>query len=201
VIGPAASPTYFVSEFASLEDNQARELTLTWDGFLAQLRTPRPATHKKGVPLYSPARFHDRKRAKVAVIDIGLFVVDVDNKQDGDPVLGRQVAQALAARELRSVIATTWSHTPEKPKFRVVLPLSRPVSGLDWPTFAPAALEVAGLAPFRHAFDQAALKNPVCIYFWPSAPAGAPQVVEFAGKALDVALPVGLSGGGRDLAT
>lgn len=181
--------TYYVSEFSSLEDNQARELSLTWDGLLTQLRTPRPATHKKGVPLYSPARYRDLKRAKVQVIDIGLFVVDVDNKQDGEPVLGRHVAKALAERELRSVIATSWSHTPEKPKFRVLIPLARPVSGLEWSTFAPAAVEAAGLAPFRHAFDQAALKNPACIYFWPSSPAGQPQVVDFAGKALEVQVP------------
>ena len=83
------------------------------------------------VPLFSPARFKDGQRSKANAMELGLFVLDVDNGHMKDKhgewvdgavaVTGRHVGQTMEGYQF--ALATSWSHTPRQPKFRVVMPL------------------------------------------------------------------------------
>ena len=188
-----AAHRFVVSEFRDLRSTEAFELHVTWTEFLAELRKPRAATAKDAVGLFSPARFQDGQRSKAKATELSMFVLDVDNpqtKQGAAPVTGRDIGRVLGYQQgLQFAMATSWSHTPAWPKFRVILPLARPIARPDWRLWAPAALEATGLAEFRDAIDPACLKNEACIYYWPASPTGSAQVVDSPGRMLDVPVP------------
>lgn len=82
--------------------------------------------HKSRQPAWIPARFRTDRRARDQVVDVHLAVLDMD---DGHPIadeIERWRGHAFA-------VHTSWSHTEAHPKFRVVLPLARPVTAALWP--------------------------------------------------------------------
>jgi len=82
-------------------------------------------TDKLALPAWSPAIFSGERRSKAAAISLDLLVLDYD---DGTPI-----ADAVARwRRWCGLLHTSWSHTPEVPKFRVVLPLREPIAAQHW---------------------------------------------------------------------
>ena len=89
------------------------------------LRKKARARAKTDLRLWSPARYVDGSdRHKENVLALSCLVIDVDAG-----VSPRAVADRFAP--FHRIVHTTWSHTPEIPKFRLVLPLARPVRGED----------------------------------------------------------------------
>lgn len=82
----------------------------------SELRLWSPAVYPPGTP----------KRGTEHVLRLSCLVLDYDG--------GLPVSTARALWDgWWSTLHTTWSHTPETPKFRVVLPLAKPIDAARWP--------------------------------------------------------------------
>jgi hypothetical protein len=165
-----------VSAFANAWDRQPKPRSCTVAGLVRALSTfPVIAVaNKLALPAWSPARFvPGRTRSADAVLDVTCLVFDHDH---GDPDV------ALAAWfGVVAVLHTTWSHTEHAPRFRVVVPLARPVPSAQW---SAAWAWAAGRAP---AADPAC-KDASRLYFRPAIPtAHAPHFARVqGGELLDV---------------
>lgn len=110
------------------------------------------------VDLPSEARWVARKAANVAALSCLVFDFD-----GGDSLSAiRAFSRLFCAWGY-----TSWSHTPERPKARVVFPLSEPVPASRWPSVWAAAARWA--AHYGLAADPAT-KDPGRCYFLASAP-------------------------------
>ncbi|MFZ5477204.1 MAG: hypothetical protein ACOZNI_10555 [Myxococcota bacterium] len=155
---PVALPDHHlhVSAFDNAYDNQPKGRTTTLSAFVRALTTfPVIAVaNKLDLPAWSPARFPAAtERRSRNVIDVHALVFDHD---DGDP------DAALAGwAGCIAVVHSTWSHTERAPRFRVVVPLARPIPASRW----RAALE---LAAARAPGADPACKDPARLYFRPA---------------------------------
>lgn len=165
---------------------------------------------KRSMPAICAASFPDAtRRGRDAVRAVHLVILDFDNAEEapdpagavhpasgrpvtlkrclGTPVTMAEVQTALQAAGVASVGWTTWSYTPDWPKFRVVLPLGRPVPPELWERYAEAAVTRLGLDPFRRALDLPVLHNAAALAFLPGSPAPESiQRFETEGAFLDV---------------
>jgi predicted RNA-binding Zn-ribbon protein involved in translation (DUF1610 family) len=115
-----------------------------------------PAADKRALPAWSPATFAPgAPRRSEFVVGVECLVLDVDA---GDPAVAFEAWPGLTA-----VLHTTWSHRPEAPRFRLVLPLARAVPASLW---GPAWSWATERAP---AADPAC-KDPARLYFRPAVP-------------------------------
>lgn len=140
----------------------------------AHLADPKMAT-----PAFSIATFlPDRPRSISSVASIQLLAFDFDNKHTEDKVVqGQEVAEHLDGLGVTGFIYTTYSSTPEKERFRVVIPLERSVQSRqineDWFQLSEWALARLGFTLYRElkgCLDLGSLHNPAGIHFLPSSP-------------------------------
>ena len=114
---------------------------------------------KKNLRIWSPTRYRPgaQKRGGEHVTHVSCLVLDFD---DGTP------PGEAANRWERwfHIVHSTWSHTEEHPRFRLVLPLAHPVVAEEWPLVWEWASRRTG-----GAID-AALKNPSSHYALPAVP-------------------------------
>lgn len=112
--------------------------------------------NKLELPAWSPARFAaGTERKSRNVVEIGAIVFDYDG---GDP------DQALALwAGCVAIVHSTYSHTAEAPRFRVVVPLAKPIPASLW----ASAWDFASTR--AHGAD-AACKDPSRLYFRPALP-------------------------------
>ena len=147
---------------------QVRDGGGTWDDqqAAAQLEAERLRREcgqraKAQLPAWSPAQFRaGGRRRKADVEALSCIVQDFD---DGTPINA-----ALAPWQgVTALVATSWSHTPDHPKFRLVLPLAEPIPAARCGT-GP------GLGPMNAV--AAALTGPAAMrpgfYFLPARPHG-----------------------------
>jgi hypothetical protein len=162
-----------VSAFDNAWYNQPKPRDTTVAGLVRAL-TSFPVLRvddKLALPAWSPARFRPEAQRKSAnVVEVSCLVLDFDG---GDP------EAALAAwSDHLVVLHTTWSHTEEEPRFRLVLPLARPVPLSRW--------QAAWLwAADRALGADVACKDPARLYFRPARPRpDAPHRAEVRGHEL-----------------
>lgn len=81
---------------------------------------------KRDLRLWSPTLYTPgAPRGSEGVVAMGCLVLDYD--------AGATLDDAAATWEgWFHLVHSTWSHRPDKPRFRVVLPLARPVAAADW---------------------------------------------------------------------
>lgn len=126
-------------------------------------------------PAWIPARFVGPHRRRADVLDVQLVVLDHD---DGHPIED----EVERWRGHACMVHTSWSHTPEHPKFRVVLPLLKPVPAMLWPrVFQHLQARTGGRIDPQ-------TKNADRIFFLPAIPhADAPRFAQvFEGDWLDI---------------
>lgn len=84
------------------------------------------AAPKRDLRLWSPALYMpDTKRGSENVIHLSCLVLDYDE--------GSSIATASATwQDYFHLLHTTFSHKPERPKFRLILPLAEPVPAAEW---------------------------------------------------------------------
>jgi hypothetical protein len=171
----AAQPdtTLYITRFRKLTDPQGEEDSYAdWEELCADFETNYDviATKAEGHG-WSPAVFTDNQRAKKNVEHLYCLVLDYDT--------GKTDLQAAfdfwsweAFKEFRKVpfttaclVHTSFSHTPEKPKFRVVMPLSRPVDAKEFEAIWAYVADLAEKA--GHELDQAC-KDPSRMWFFPA---------------------------------
>jgi putative DNA primase/helicase len=138
---------------------------------------------KTNLRLWSPARYREAKRGSENVAALSCLVLDYD--------AGVSIEDAAATwEEFFHCLHTTWSHREDRPRFRVILPLARPVAAADWTAvWAWAA---------RQADDMVdhALKGAGATFALPATPSlDSPRVATVhAGELLDpelVGIPLG----------
>ncbi|GMV17950.1 MAG: hypothetical protein AMXMBFR56_61740 [Polyangiaceae bacterium] len=163
-----------ISNFDYAEDNDPKQADFTWESFAATLgpheyrpggATPKEDKRLKELcPCFSPAEYPDGvKRGKKNVLRVWMFVLDVDHIDEATAhwVIGR-----LREMNLAAVVYSTWTHARDPWRFRVVIPLDRPVDGAAWPSFWARAITL-----FNSICDLRC-KDASRLYFGPFAPIG-----------------------------
>lgn len=121
-----------------------------------QLRRKIFARSKTDLRLWSPTLYRaGGRRGSEDVVHLSCLVLDYD---------AGATIEAASARwsDFFHVVHTTWSHTPERPKFRLVLPLAAPVLAEDWERVWGWAQRRAG------GLIDSALKSPASTYALPA---------------------------------
>jgi hypothetical protein len=150
---------------------------------------------KKGLPGICGATFLEGKtRGRAHVANLQLVLLDVDNAEEyptgelhpsGRPVIGKRACPAPALigtvcdemeRLGRAAYAwSTWSSTPEWPRFRLVIPLEVPVLPDVWGQLGEWVIGVSGLTRWRSCLDMPVLLDTARLNFLPAQrPGGAP---------------------------
>ncbi len=176
--GPVPA-TVDVAFFASVFDQVPTVRTVAWHRLVDRLcRFPSVSTGtiKRDQPCWAPVRFRAAHSSRaVDVESVGALVLDLDGGLSINAALERTTG-------LDSVVHTSWSHTPDSPRFRLVLPLARPVPGARWADAWNAAVDALGLPA------DPACKNANRRFLLPVQPPGAPIgfVTHRQGVALDL---------------
>ncbi len=171
---------FVISTFESITATAARHETVTWAELAQRLTKHAVVPDKTAAACWSPARFDPPIRRGEHVVEVALLAVDLDS---ATPEVLQQIAANLRARGLAYASHSTWSHTPERPRWRIVVPLSRPVPAAEWASFWSAA----NAELFLGAADPST-KDPARIFFLPSHPPGARGLaVSRPGRPLDPA--------------
>ena len=109
-------------EFVSASDVVPRPRRVRWDALAARAGRHAERRAKDG-PAWSPTRYlPGATRGNAGVEVVSALVLDVDHAA---PAWPRLEGLAFAAH-------TTYSHRPEDPRWRVLLPLARPVPAPAW---------------------------------------------------------------------
>ena len=122
--------TWGAVPFVNTWGRQIRKRTLSWPelvGVLTNFRVAEDGT-KADLPAWSPAIYRPgTTRGKANVEALTCLVLDYD---DGRATID----EALDCWHWRpGILHTSWSHTKDRHRFRVILPLHAPVPVEDWP--------------------------------------------------------------------
>lgn len=112
--------------------------TLTWTELARKVTAPTMRDKKDG-PAWLPGCVNRGKRNTTTATPWQVLVLDIDSKDMSAPS-PQEVAENLALWGVQAAIATSHSHTPQAPCYRVILPLVRPVAAHE---IKPLALAVA----------------------------------------------------------
>jgi hypothetical protein len=140
-------PAFYVAR--SLVEPQGRTTAMDWSRFAARVQTARPATTKDALARWAPAEFRRSYRARANVLRVHAGVLDLD---DGTPV--DQLMSVFLG--VYVIVHSTFSATAERPRWRVIVPLDRPVDADEYDRvwrWLASALEVEGASPDYGARD------------------------------------------------
>lgn len=155
-----------VAEFNSATDTNPKPRVLDWTALCLLLTRHEPRAAKDG-PCWSPVSYlPGRTRGNAGVESVSCLVVDID---DGTPAADLWDGwRTPDGRPLAWCLHSSYSSTPERPKYRVVFPLAAPLPAADWPAVhRKMTLALAG----DHA--DPACKDAARLYFRPSCPPAA----------------------------
>ena len=152
---------YAIATFSSRRDVQPNQFAATWQELVGTLTDHRVYPSKHDVWLWSPTRYRPGStRGRKGVESVSLFVADID-----DGTSGPEMAARLMLLGTSFLVVSTWSHTPEEPHLRAVVPLADPI---------PVQLyDDVWLRMNYHIFDShidPATKDPSRAYYGPSYP-------------------------------
>jgi len=152
---------------------------------------------KKSLPAISGTLFKDgTRRASANALEMGLILFDWDNASEeatgefwpdprtgeptrrpklrkvmtSSPVAFDDLQEALWEAGVNSYSWSTWSHSPEWPKSRVLVPLAHPVPAGLWTPATEWAMDFLGFNPLRHGLDLPVLRDTARLNFLPGAP-------------------------------
>jgi len=135
--------------FPRLTDAQGKRYRTTWSKLVERLSVPRVCETKHEVPGLSLATYVGDRRA-LANVDLAYAIgLDFDKNVDWK-------ALCVAFAESEAIIHTTWSSTPEEPRARAFLLISRPVTAAEYRVlfaYVAGIVEEAGITVDRAASD------------------------------------------------
>jgi hypothetical protein len=145
-------------------DNKPKHLSRDIDLIGQSLTKPVPGVGKDNLPLWSPAIYKKRStRKKSGVEQITMLVYDMD--------CGNAPVDSWRLFSDWTVIChTSYSHSPAHHKYRIILPLEKPIPASDWNRAAKAATDLWIDIVGRGEPDQKALKDPSRMYYRYSIP-------------------------------
>lgn len=110
-----------ITRFANVREIEGEREEISWAELFARFSAPKSFKGNTEHPAWSPATFEPCRRTAANVTQISAACLDYD----GGETLGEVAATWNSAFGL---IYTTRRHTPQNPKFRVILPWLRPIS-------------------------------------------------------------------------
>lgn len=150
-----------IANFSGVEDNHPVAEETTWGELRGRL-TRFEIRETKGGPLWSPVSYKPgTTRGNANVEAVSVAVMDVD--EGTDPGF---IAQKLSGT-FDFVVHSTFSSTPEKPKFRVAVPLGKPCPAEKWPEIWQRLNDL--IADGR---GDRQTKDPARAFFLPTSPPG-----------------------------
>jgi len=137
--------TFKLSFFQKVADNKPKPITRTWQEFCDRLANPEIRADKDG-PLFSPATFEPKTRAKANVTELSMLALDCDHNATLDAELPhwRKSGFAFAAYTTHSHKRETDSNPNAEERFRLVLPLAAPIPPIYYPALWAWANHVSG---------------------------------------------------------
>ena len=150
-----------ITLFDAIHQRKGRQISMDVESICRGLATPihRSIDDKSKLPLWSPTAFNGTRSTKNAQ-SISMLVYDMD---DGDSSF--DVWCLFAQRGWTVIGHTSASHSPNHHKFRVILPLARPLPKSDWERVWRASFElwmdVVGIG----VPDTKAIKDMARVYF------------------------------------
>lgn len=149
-------------KFSLFENRFSREPTVMdvdLETFIQGIKNPvdMQAEDKNNLPLWSPTIF-DGTRSQVNAKEITCLVYDVDDGMT--PFSTWQLFSQWVV-----IAHTSFSHKPHHHKYRVILPLAKPVPCSDWDLAHIAGLELWGKIVGRGEPDIKAIKDRARMYY------------------------------------
>lgn len=147
------------STVRSCLDKQPKHYTSTIAALVSRLQQ-HVEREKKDGPAIIPAVFKDgTTRASANVERLTTLVLDIDKGPPYDVLFPK-------FKPFAHVYHTTHSHTPEHPKYRIIIFLAKPIPVAQWESFWSSAKEY-----FGHMDE--ATKDPCRLFYSPAHPPGA----------------------------
>ena len=113
--------------------------TITWNELLEWAHHPR---RTKACGNYVLGRLRGTRRTKTSILSRDALTLDADNAR------GTEIPDALALLGVRALVHATFSSTAQAPRYRVIIPLSRPVLPDEYVHAATRMLEMLGADQF-----------------------------------------------------
>ena len=151
--------TFRLSLFNNTFDNVPKTISRTIDLIGQSLTTPGEPVGKNNLACWSPTFFTEgRTRSKAAAKEITMLVYDMDD--------GIAPIDSWRCFSRWTVIChSTYSHPPAHHKYRIILPLEKPVPVGDWGRAAAAACLLWEEMVGRGSPDPKAIKDPARMYY------------------------------------
>ena len=148
-----------ITFFRSLFDTEAAEHEITWQDLVASIRAPATFQAKADCPLIKLARFGPHRNAKGFLRHNAnvTAITGIELDYDGEAVPMAHAAEQFRKVGLEALLYTSASNTPDKPRWRALLPLSGEYGPEYREAFAEAANAVLGgiCAPESNTLSQA----------------------------------------------
>jgi hypothetical protein len=118
------------TEFPDLRAHTQERKRGTWGDFTEKLRRPKMFPSKEACPLLNLGVFGDSATAAHCLRDAGnlLSVTGIEGDYDAGGLSPETAVELLESAGVRAMVYTSASHTPGNPRWRVLAPLSRPIS-------------------------------------------------------------------------
>jgi len=116
------------TRFADVNGKKATRFSEDWEAIVERIRRPRRYPAKNRMPLIKLAAFGDAPKEETGCLrhDGNLLeITGIEGDYDGGKMPIEEAAGRLADRGIEAALYTTPSHTPEAPRWRALLPLSR----------------------------------------------------------------------------
>lgn len=182
-----ASHPVMVSFYDRVNAPRPHYRPMPWGDLCDVLRRVRPvrgdkADREAGLALWSPVRLRQgTTRANRNVLSVSCLVLDYDD--------GTELHDALDRWDgYERLVHTSWSHAPDAPRCRLVMPLSEPVNGEDWGPVIAWMMTIDGQEADTVCKDAARQ------FYLPAVGRGGPHAfLHRKGRLLDVARVVALT--------
>lgn len=127
------SQTFTLTFWQDIGGRDKKDVRLTWAEFVKRLENVKPQQNKKNSPLIKFARFGDNRTDAGSLRHDGnvIEVTGIEGDLDNEFLYFDQVREMIEQHNIKAVVCTTFSHTPEKPRLRVFAPLSAPAPPED----------------------------------------------------------------------
>lgn len=124
----ADTPSVLLTTFENAGAAICRADTMTWAALVERLQTPPSASEKSRLPWLKLARFGALRTFKNSLRhDANVEeIYGVEGDYDGESVSPAEAIMMLERHVIKALVYTSPSHTDEKPRWRVVAPLSHP---------------------------------------------------------------------------
>jgi hypothetical protein len=143
-----------ISLFSNKRDVKPQLVTRSWAELLERISKPQIRAEKDGI-LFSPATFVPPQRLNLNAQELSLLVLDCDHGADFDSLIVsmRLVRCAFTIYSTHSHCRVTDNNPNAEPRFRVVIPLIKPIPAAEFPLLWTWAAQLNGLTVDRQAKD------------------------------------------------